>query len=83
MRSKWKKSKAIPVIGRGDLQGCEISKLLHFLENQHTDGGEVVSLTRRPPFTYRKVPGKHFCQRLCPSQDHSEAGKIRLIEKSN
>jgi hypothetical protein len=25
------------------------------------DGGEVVSLTRRPPFTSRKIPGTHFC----------------------
>jgi hypothetical protein len=23
----------------------------HFLDNRLTDGGEVVSLTRRPPFT--------------------------------
>jgi hypothetical protein len=27
------------------------SRLPHFLENRLTDGGEVVSLTRRPPFT--------------------------------
>jgi hypothetical protein len=25
------------------------------------DGGEVVSLMRRPPFTYRKIPDTHFC----------------------
>jgi hypothetical protein len=25
--------------------------LLHFVNNRLTDGGEVVSLTRRPPFT--------------------------------
>jgi hypothetical protein len=28
--------------------------------NRLTDGGEV-SLTRRPPFTPRKIPGTHFC----------------------
>jgi hypothetical protein len=27
--------------------------LPHFLDNQHTDGGEV-SLTRRPPFTHQE-----------------------------
>jgi hypothetical protein len=35
----------------------ETSRLLHFLDNRLTDGGEVVSLTRRPPFTLRKIPG--------------------------
>jgi hypothetical protein len=28
---------------------------------QLTDGGKVVSLTRQPYFTPRKVPGTHFC----------------------
>jgi hypothetical protein len=31
------------------------------LDNRLTIGGEVVSLTRRPPFTRRKIPGTHFC----------------------
>jgi hypothetical protein len=53
--------KAVPVTGRGDLQGCERSRLPHFLDNRLTDAGEVVSLTRRPPFTPRKIPGTHFC----------------------
>jgi hypothetical protein len=56
-----KKSKAIPVTGRGGPWGCETSKLRHFVDNRLTDGGEVVSHTRRPPFTPRKVPGTHFC----------------------
>jgi hypothetical protein len=30
-------------------------------DNRLTDGGEVVSLTRRPPFVPRKIPGTHFC----------------------
>jgi hypothetical protein len=33
----------------------EMSRLPHFLDNRLTDGGEVVSLTRRPPFTLRKI----------------------------
>jgi hypothetical protein len=32
-------------------QGCETSRLPHFLDNWLTDGCEDVSLTRRPPFT--------------------------------
>jgi hypothetical protein len=38
------------VTGRGGPQGCEKSRLPHYLYNRLTDGGEVVSLTRRPPF---------------------------------
>jgi hypothetical protein len=30
---------------------CEMSREPHFVQNQFTDGGEVVSLKRRPPFT--------------------------------
>jgi hypothetical protein len=56
-----KKAKAIPVTGRKGPWGCETSRLPHFLENRLTDGGEVDSLTRRPPFTPRKIPDTHFC----------------------
>jgi hypothetical protein len=45
------KGKAIPVTGREGPQGCETSRLPHFLDNRLTDGGKVVSLTRRSPFT--------------------------------
>jgi hypothetical protein len=31
------------------------------LDNRLTDGGEVVSLTSRPSFTPREIPGTHFC----------------------
>jgi hypothetical protein len=33
--------------------------------------GEVVSLTRRPPFTPTKIPGIHFCYRLSRPQVYS------------
>jgi hypothetical protein len=46
---RWKIRKALPVTGLGGLQGCETSKLPHFLDNRLTDGVEVVSLTHRPP----------------------------------
>jgi hypothetical protein len=29
---------------------CETSRLPHFLDDRLTDGGKVVSLSRRPPF---------------------------------
>jgi hypothetical protein len=49
--ARGKKGKPIPVTGRGDPYGCEASRLPHFLANRFADGGEVVSLMRRPPFT--------------------------------
>jgi hypothetical protein len=45
------KGKSIPVTDHGDSQGCETSRLPHFLDNRLTDSDEVVSLTRRPSFT--------------------------------
>jgi hypothetical protein len=53
--------KVIPVTGHGDPYGCETSRLPHLLDNRLTDGGEVVSLTRRPPFSPKKFPGAHLC----------------------
>jgi hypothetical protein len=32
-----------------------------FSDIRLTDGGKVVSLTRRPLFTPRKIPGIYFC----------------------
>jgi hypothetical protein len=39
----------------GGPKSCATSRLPHFLDNRLTDGGEVVSLSRRPPFTSRKI----------------------------
>jgi hypothetical protein len=46
-----KKGNAIPVTGRGGPYGCERSRLPYLLDNRLTDGGKVVGLTRRAPFT--------------------------------
>jgi hypothetical protein len=59
-------AKAIPVTGRGRLQGCEMLRIPHCLENWLTDGGKVVSPTHRPQLTpqkhyYFSVSGTHFC----------------------
>jgi hypothetical protein len=42
-----KKKVKLSITGHGGPYGCETSKLPHFLDNQLTDGGEVVSLTRQ------------------------------------
>jgi hypothetical protein len=76
-----KKSKSIPVTGRGGPWICETSRLPHFPDNRLTDGGEVVSLKSRPPFTPRKIPGTHFCYRLSRPQGHRADGRIKSIEK--
>jgi hypothetical protein len=77
--------KVILISGCGSPYGCETLRLPHFLDNQQTDDGEVVSLTcwsaRHP--TPRKIPGTHFCYRLCRPQGHIVAGRIKSIEKSN
>jgi hypothetical protein len=45
--------KAMPVTGRGSPQGCETSRLPHFLDNQLIDGGDI-SLTHRPAGLYHQ-----------------------------
>jgi hypothetical protein len=61
--AKVRKGKDITVTGRGGPYGCDTSRLPHFLDSRLTDGGKVVSLTRRPAAVYplRKIPGTHFC----------------------
>jgi hypothetical protein len=43
-----------PVTGRGGLLGCEMLRIPHCVDNRLTDGGQVVSLTRRPRSTLQK-----------------------------
>jgi hypothetical protein len=76
-------SEAIPVTDIGDPQGCEMLRLPYFLKNRLTDGGEVVSLMYRPPFTPMKIPGTYFCSKLSLLQGLRAAGRIRSIEKYN
>jgi hypothetical protein len=53
--------KAILVTSRGSPYGFETARPPHFLDNRLTDVDEVVSLTRRLPFTLRKISCTHFC----------------------
>jgi hypothetical protein len=54
------KGKAGPVTGREGRYGCKTSRLPHLLDNRLTDGGEVVRLTHRPPFTLQKASWYSF-----------------------
>jgi hypothetical protein len=74
------KGKAIPVTGREGPWGCERLRLAHFLDNPHTDGGEVVSIMRRPPFTRRKILVLISVIRLSRPLDHSTAERIRSVK---
>jgi hypothetical protein len=51
-------------------------RLPHFVDNQLTDGAEVVNLTGLWPFIPRKIPGTHFCQSL--SQLHPMTSGIEF-----
>jgi hypothetical protein len=57
-----KKSKAVLVIGRGGLYGCEMLRIPHCLDNWLVDGGKVVSTTHLPHFT----PQKHYLFLMLP-----------------
>jgi hypothetical protein len=48
--------KTICVTGCGDPEGCEISRLPHFLDSRLTDGGEVVTASH----TGRPLPPELF-----------------------
>jgi hypothetical protein len=48
--SKGVKRKAIPVTGSGGPWGCDAKAPIFCLDHRLTNGGTVVSATRRPPF---------------------------------
>jgi hypothetical protein len=52
--------KAILVTGREGPQSCDTSRFPYFLENRLIDGGDVVSLMRRLPFTPQEVSWYSF-----------------------
>jgi hypothetical protein len=48
--SKDNKSKFIPVTGCDNLQGCEMSRILHFSDNQFANGGGVFTSKLAMPY---------------------------------
>jgi hypothetical protein len=59
--------------------------LPHFLDNRQTDGGEVVSLTRRLAAVYPHEDSWYsfLLEAESTAGPHSATGRIRSIEKSN
>jgi hypothetical protein len=51
-------------------------RILHCLESQLTDGGEVVSLMHCA-LSPEISSGTHFCYRLSKPQGHGVTGRIR------
>jgi hypothetical protein len=61
----------------------ETSRLPHFLDNRHTDDGEVVSLTLRKAALYTHEDSWYsFLLGAESMSGPSAAGRIRLIEES-
>jgi hypothetical protein len=75
--TKKVKSKSILVTDHGGPYGCETSRIPHFSNNQLTDGGEVVSLRRRPPITPQEDSWYSFLLEAESTPGHSAAGRIR------
>jgi hypothetical protein len=70
-------SKDIHVTGRGVPKGSETWEFLNFVNNRLTDGGHVVSLERRSPFTPQEDSLYSFLLEVQPTPGHSSAGRIR------
>jgi hypothetical protein len=82
MSCKKGKRKAIPVTGRGDPQGFEMSRFPHFLDSRLTDGEVINLMCRQTTFIPRRLL-TYLCKRPCKPQGYSTAGRMRLIEKSS
>jgi hypothetical protein len=54
-----KEKRKVLVTDRGGLWGSEMSRLPHFIDNRFNEDDEV-SLTLRPHFIPRNIPGTHF-----------------------
>jgi hypothetical protein len=56
-------------------------KILHFLLNRLTDGGKVVSPTRRSSRTPQMSSGTRFYYRLSEPRGYGAAERIKYIEE--
>jgi hypothetical protein len=77
-----RKGKAVPVTDRGGPLGCEMLRLPHFLDNQFTDDGDLVSLTRRLLFN----PGRFLVlisfRGWVDPGPYSAVGRIRQLKNT-
>jgi hypothetical protein len=48
VKRKYIKSKTVPVRDRGDLQGCEMLRIPHVLDNQLINGGNTQAALYSP-----------------------------------
>jgi hypothetical protein len=58
-------------------KGTERSRLPHFLHNRLIHSGEIVRLTRQPPFTPRKIPGTYELEAVRGSVDARATGQLK------
>jgi hypothetical protein len=85
---KGKKRKPIILNGRGGAQRFEPSRLSHCLDNRITEGGEFVSLTRRPlfnpksigPACKKKTPWPESASELYRPSDRRLSAKLMPID---
>jgi len=74
------KGKAIPLHAWTGPKGSRRLRLPISKQLAH-EGGNVVSLTHRPPLHTGNIPGTHFCWRLSRPHGNSAAGRIMLVKK--
>jgi hypothetical protein len=78
------KGKVIPIRAHENQQGCETSRLPHFLHSRLTNDNDTFShMDWLAALSPKKFPGTHFCYRLSRPQGHSAAERIRSMEKYN
>jgi len=79
LREDKGKSKAVPLHAWSGPEGSRKLRFPDFMTTQ--DGGNVVSLTHRPPLPPGNTPGTHFCYRLSRPKGHSAIGRILCQRK--
>jgi hypothetical protein len=82
LEGKGKKDKAVPVTGREGSWGLETSRHPH-LDSRLIDGGKVVGLTPRPPFTPQENSWYSFLLEAESTSGSWCGWKHWSIEKSN
>jgi hypothetical protein len=58
-----------------------MSRLPHYVNNLHIDGGEAITFARRQRFTPQEIPDIYFYLRLSQPQGCIADGRIKSIKK--